>query len=55
MGAVSSSLYSRRCTRAIHEPSVTHPHQATEHPNPVNLTVPLTEPGGRHSADDDEE
>ncbi|MGH3807911.1 MAG: hypothetical protein ACRDRU_15060, partial [Pseudonocardiaceae bacterium] len=22
------------------EPSLTHPHQATEHPNPVNLTMP---------------
>jgi hypothetical protein len=27
--------------RGIHEPILTHPHHATEHPNPVNLmTVP---------------
>jgi hypothetical protein len=30
----------QRRRRGIHERTVTHPHQATEHPSPVNLTVP---------------
>jgi hypothetical protein len=28
----------QRRRRGVHEPSLTHLHQATEHPNPVNLT-----------------
>jgi hypothetical protein len=35
---VAVPLVQRR--RGVHEPSLTHPHQATDHPNPVNLTMP---------------
>jgi hypothetical protein len=41
---VAVPLVQRR-RRSVHEPSLTYPHQATEHPHPVNLmTAHLTDP-----------